>query len=121
HALAAEAIEGAVPVQSGIEAVNHVPRDVKISVDKEQMFRVLLNLCRNAVEALDVLREGVDRQPRIEISARREHGNVVIEVADNGPGLPPTARERLFEPFRGSVRAGGSDLGLAIAADIVRA
>jgi signal transduction histidine kinase len=35
--------------------------------------------------------------------------------------LPAAARERLFEPFRGSVRAGGSGLGLAIAADIVRA
>jgi signal transduction histidine kinase len=59
--------------------------------------------------------------PRIRISARSEGGNLLIHVADNGPGLPAAARERLFEPFRGSVRAGGSGLGLAIAADIVRA
>lgn len=121
YALAKEALEGAVPAQSGIEAINDVPREMKISADKEQMFRVLLNLCRNAVEALDGSREDSDRQRRIRISARQERGNVLIHVADNGPGLPPTARERLFEPFRGSVRAGGSGLGLAIAADIVRA
>jgi signal transduction histidine kinase len=121
HALAAEAIEGAVPDQRRIEAINDVPRDLQITADKEQMFRVLLNLCRNAAEALDGTAEGGDRPPRIRLSARRERGNVLIEVADSGPGLPAIARERLFEPFRGSVRAGGSGLGLAIAADIVLA
>ena len=94
---------------------------MKITADEEQMFRVLLNLCRNAAEALEGARDGINRQPRVRLSAHREDGNVLIRVADNGPGLPPAARERLFEPFRGSVRAGGSGLGLAIAADIVRA
>jgi signal transduction histidine kinase len=121
HALAQEAIEGAVPAPSGVDAINDVPPDMKISADKEQMFRVLLNLCRNAVEALEGSRDGPLGRPRVRLSARREGGNVLIHVADNGPGLPPNARERLFEPFRGSVRAGGSGLGLAIAADIVRA
>jgi signal transduction histidine kinase len=121
HALAREALEDAVPQPSGIEVINDVPRDMKITADKEQMFRVLLNLCRNAVEALDGARDNVDRPPRVRISARPERGNVLILVEDNGPGLPAAARERLFEPFRGSVRAGGSGLGLAIAADIVRA
>jgi signal transduction histidine kinase len=121
HVLASEAVEGAVPAQSGIEAINDVPRDMKISVDREQMFRVLLNLCRNAAEALQGSRDAHSGAPRMRLSARRDGRNVLIHVADNGPGLPPTARERLFEPFRGSVRAGGSGLGLAIAADLVRA
>jgi signal transduction histidine kinase len=121
HPLAREALEDAVPQPSGIEVINEVPRDMKITADKEQMFRVLLNLCRNAVEALDGARDNVHRPPRVRISARPERGNVLILVEDNGPGLPAAARERLFEPFRGSVRAGGSGLGLAIAADIVRA
>jgi signal transduction histidine kinase len=121
--LAAEALEGAVPAQSGIDVVNDVPHDFEITADKEQMFRVLLNLCRNAVEALEGVRDEpeLDRAARIRISARRQGGNALIRVADNGPGLPPVARERLFEPFRGSVRSGGSGLGLAIAADLVRA
>jgi signal transduction histidine kinase len=121
HPLAREALEDAVPQPSGIEVINEVPRDMKITADKEQMFRVLLNLCRNAVEALDGARDNVGGPPRVRISARPERGNVLILVEDNGPGLPAAARERLFEPFRGSVRAGGSGLGLAIAADIVRA
>ncbi len=121
--LASEALEGAVPAQSGIDVVNDVPHDFEITADKEQMFRVLLNLCRNAVEALEGARDEpqLDRAARIRISARRQGGNALIRVADNGPGLPPVARERLFEPFRGSVRSGGSGLGLAIAADLVRA
>lgn len=121
HPLAAEALEAAVPEQSGIATINDVPADMKISADKEQMFRVLLNLCRNAAEALDAARDSLASAPRIRISARAERGDVVIQVADNGPGLPAAARDRLFEPFRGSGRAGGSGLGLAIAADIVRA
>jgi signal transduction histidine kinase len=121
HALATEALEGAIPPQSGIAGFNDVPRDLTIALDKEQMFRVLLNLCRNAAEALDGARDSPRGPAQIRLSARREHGKVLIHAADNGPGLPPTARERLFEPFHGSVRAGGSGLGLAIAADIVRA
>ena len=42
-------------------------------------------------------------------------------MADNGPGLPDKARERLFQPFAGSVRRGGTGLGLVIARDILRA
>jgi signal transduction histidine kinase len=121
HALAREALEAAVPGPSNIETTNDVPRQMKISADKEQMFRVLLNLCRNALEALQGSRDAQSGAPRIRLSAQRKDGNVLIYVADNGPGLPASARERLFEPFRGSVRAGGSGLGLAIAADIVRA
>jgi len=44
----------------------------------------------------------------------------MIRVSDNGPGLPPKAREHLFSPFKGGVRKGGSGLGLTIAADLVR-
>src|SRR5947209_13705198 len=121
HKLAAEAIEGAVPGQSNIETTNDVPRQMKISADKEQMFRVLLNLCRNAVEALEGARDNSDGPPRLRLSARREAGKVLIDVADSGPGVPTAARARLFEPFQASARSGGSGLGLAIAADLVRA
>ena len=55
------------------------------------------------------------------IAAARDDGTVSIVVADNGPGLPPTARENLFSAFRGAARPGGTGLGLAIAADLVRA
>jgi signal transduction histidine kinase len=121
HKLVTEAVEAAVPGQSGIEAINDVPREMKVTADKEQMFRVLLNLCRNAVEALDGTRDDLDTPPRLRLSARREARKVLIDVADSGPGVPAAARARLFEPFQASARSGGSGLGLAIAADLVRA
>ncbi|GAC1328442.1 MAG: HAMP domain-containing sensor histidine kinase [Beijerinckiaceae bacterium] len=121
HALATEAVEGALPTLSRIEAINDVPRDFEILADREQMFRVLLNLCRNAVEALDSTADEAARPARIRLSARHASREVLITVADSGPGVPASARERLFEPFRGSLRSGGSGLGLAIAADLVRA
>jgi signal transduction histidine kinase len=76
------------------------------------MFRVLANLAGNAAEA---------GAKRVRISARRERGHWLVEVRDDGPGLPPRARERLFRPFEGSARPGGTGLGLAIARELMRA
>jgi signal transduction histidine kinase len=46
---------------------------------------------------------------------------IAIEIADDGPGLPPKARDNLFQPFTGSARLGGTGLGLAIARELMRA
>ena len=46
---------------------------------------------------------------------------IAVEIADDGPGLPPKARDNLFRPFFGSARPGGSGLGLAIARELMRA
>jgi len=51
----------------------------------------------------------------------RQPGRVVIDVADNGPGIPEQVRARLFQPFATAARAGGSGLGLAIARDLAKA
>jgi signal transduction histidine kinase len=88
-----------------------LPADLRLEADRAQLFRVLANLAQNALEA---------GASRLAISARPEPGGrVAILVADNGPGLPPRAREHLFQPFRGSSRPGSSGLGLAIAREIV--
>src|SRR5439155_22966339 len=58
---------------------------------------------------------------QIRITGRREGAVVAIEISDTGPGLPAQARAHLFEPFAASNRSGSSGLGLAIAADLVRA
>lgn len=85
------------------------------SIDPEQIKRALVNLLENAVNAL------AERDdPAIElITANEEERQAVrIEVADNGPGLAPAAREHLFEPYF-STRKGGTGLGLAIVKSIV--
>lgn len=97
-----------------------VPSDLEVDADAEQLSRVLVNLGRNAVQALASV-EAPGEPPEIRVSARRDGSRVVVMVADNGPGVPPRTRERLFEAFQNSSRAGGTGLGLAIAADLVRA
>ncbi len=101
--------------------ISAVERDLVVDADPEQLFRILLNLARNAVQAL----EGRDaRDPgrdQVRITGRREGAMVVIEVSDTGPGLPERARAHLFEAFQGSTRTGSVGLGLAIVAELVRA
>jgi signal transduction histidine kinase len=88
-----------------------VPAKLKVRADRDQLYRVLLNLTRNAVEA---------GARKLSVRASRERGTVTIAVEDNGPGLPPRAQENLFRPFFGSGRPGGSGLGLAIARELMR-
>ena len=79
---------------------------------------MLLNLGRNAVQ---VLRQATAARARLQFDLpRRDGATVVIDVADDGPGVPEKARARLFEAFQSSTRQGGTGLGLAIAAELVR-
>jgi signal transduction histidine kinase len=54
------------------------------------------------------------------VSARVRGDCAEIDLVDDGPGLPPRAQEKLFQPFEGSARAGGTGLGLAIARELAR-
>jgi signal transduction histidine kinase len=94
-----------------------IPEELEIDVDPEQIGRVLLNLLRNAVEALT---QSGTPAPRIVVSARRRDGAVTIRVADNGPGVPERIRTRLFSAFQSSERSGGTGLGLPVADELVR-
>lgn len=99
---------------------NAVPADLMLLADPDQLYRVLLNLARNAQQALS----GPDRPARpaaITVTAREDGSRVVIDISDTGPGLPQHAQEHLFEPFAASRAAGGTGLGLAIAKELVEA
>lgn len=88
-----------------------VSKNLCVRADRDQLYRVLLNLARNAVEA---------GARELRFSAIREGGTVSVDIGDNGPGLPPRAQENLFRPFFGSARPGGSGLGLSIARELMR-
>jgi signal transduction histidine kinase len=119
HGLVAEVIEViGLEARSGIEFVNAVAADFEISADREQIFRVLMNLLRNGAEALENAKAEPGRPKRILVESWQEDKTAVIEVADTGPGVPESARARLFTAFSSS-RSGGSGLGLVIAADLV--
>ena len=94
---------------------NRIDPELKIDADSEQLYRMVLNLLRNAVEAL-AGRAGA----QIEILAERKGGTVSLIIADNGPGIPKALQAKLFQPFATAARAGGSGLGLAIARDLAR-
>ncbi|MBV2359894.1 HAMP domain-containing histidine kinase [Thalassococcus sp. CAU 1522] len=93
-----------------------VPAGLVIRADPEQLYRALANLLRNARQAIVAAK----REGEISVQARVENGDWVIDVVDTGPGLPPKARDHLFQPFQGGARKGGIGLGLAIVAELVR-
>ncbi|MEX0407573.1 HAMP domain-containing sensor histidine kinase [Aquibium sp. LZ166] len=109
-----------IPPDSGIEFVNAVDAEMEVDADAEQLFRVLINLCRNAVQAM-AGEEDETVVRRLTVSGRRAGSVSRILVEDTGPGLPAKARENLFAAFRGAARSGGTGLGLAIANELVRA
>ena len=104
-----------------IAFANDIPDAVSIRVDPEQMARVLVNLLKNAREALEPLAADKANGWRVRASFAPGVDGYTISIADNGPGLPPRARDNLFVAFEGSARAGGTGLGLAIARELVAA
>jgi len=116
--IAEEVIEGERLAAGNGEVVleNAVPPALQLRADPEQLYRVLLNLVRNARQAIEASR----RPGKVTLSAREDDEAWWIEIVDTGPGLPAKARDNLFTPFRGGARAGGAGLGLAISAELVR-
>ncbi len=106
---------------SPIRWISAVERDLTVEADYDQLFRILLNLARNALQALESRAARDPGRDQIRITGRREGAVVVIEVSDTGPGFSEKARAHLFEAFQGSTRTGGTGLGLAIAAELIRA
>ncbi len=102
---AASADEGRVTV------IADAPPDLALMADRELLFRVVLNLARNAIEA---------GASRVTVSAAEQESTVAIDIADNGRGLPAALASDPFKPFQ-SGRRGGSGLGLSIVRDLVRA
>jgi signal transduction histidine kinase len=92
--------------------VNQVPAELLVEADRNQFFRVLANLLRNAADA---------GARSVLVSAQAGQGVAIIDLADDGPGLPDAIRATLFRPFAGSTRRDGAGLGLAIAHDLMLA
>ena len=99
-----------------VEIVSEVPADLVLRADPEQIYRIVMNLVRNASQAI----AGTDQSGTVTISAFEDAEAWWISVSDTGPGLPKRAQDNLFTPFQGGARKGGSGLGLAIAAELAR-
>jgi two-component system, NtrC family, nitrogen regulation sensor histidine kinase GlnL len=93
----------------------------EIRADSEQLIQAVLNIARNAVQAMHgqgeiIFKTRVARQ--ITLESRRHKLGLRVEIIDNGPGIPDEIREQIFYPLV-SGREGGSGLGLAVAQTLV--
>jgi two-component system C4-dicarboxylate transport sensor histidine kinase DctB len=100
--------------EKGIRLERHpAPAGLAVKAERNRLEQVVLNLLQNAIEALD----GVPA-PVIELGVRVKGRQAIIQVSDNGPGVTPAVRARLFTPFT-TDKPDGLGLGLVISRDIV--
>lgn len=117
----AVAAEDAGLDQKGVRLERRIPARLSVSADPDQLHRILVNLMRNARQAIesdpsrppDLRGKGVVR-----VSAETRDGECLIRISDDGPGIPPRLAERLFDPFVSSKASEGAGLGLAISREL---
>ena len=103
---------------AGIEIEQAIaPGLPSVFCDPDQVTQVLTNLLVNAQQAL----EGEPQPRRVRLGAVADGNAIVIEVADNGPGIPPNLRSRVFDPFFTTPMGVGTGIGLAVSRGIVEA
>jgi signal transduction histidine kinase len=105
----------------GVRLVKQLPPRFAVEADPDQLYRILVNLMRNARQAIE---SDPGRAPErrgkgaITISAFAEDGVSVVRIADDGPGIPARLAQRLFEPFVSSKTSEGTGLGLTISREL---
>jgi signal transduction histidine kinase len=102
---------------AGVSAVLEPPERAglaTVQTDPELVDQILLNLLKNSIEALEP-------GGQITLTTGRDGNHAFLDVADNGPGLPPEARNQLFQPFVTSKGSAGTGLGLAVSRRLARA
>lgn len=95
--------------QAEVSMQVEVPEDFVVLGDSGRIYRVLSNLVKNALEAMAGQGDGV-----ISVRAQTRNGIALVEVADNGPGIPADLRPSVFDAFRSEGKATGTGLGMAI-------
>ena len=95
----------------------------KIRVVAQDIARVLLNLCNNAFYAVDLQRKKSDEsfKPLVTLATQRLDNKIQIMIRDNGPGIPDSIKDKIFQPFYTTKPTGeGTGLGLSLSYDIVK-
>jgi two-component system nitrogen regulation sensor histidine kinase NtrY len=97
-----------------LEIVADIKQDpLQAQFDRRLISQAVTNIVKNATEAIEQVPADELGKGRIDVIAARENDDIVIDVIDNGIGLPKVARARLLEPYV-TTRAKGTGLGLAI-------
>lgn len=100
--------------QQSIRFAVEIEDDLEVQVDSDLIDQVLINLLKNAIEALQTV-----KSPAINIKAYRELGKIVIAISDNGPGIPDEVVENIFVPFY-TTKETGSGIGLSLSRQIMK-
>lgn len=96
----------------------NVNQNLNFMSDSDYLYRILLNLVRNAHHAIN---QKADSSRVLIINADIETQEIlVIHVSDSGGGMPEEAKNFLFQPFKGGVKRGGTGLGLSITKDLCK-
>ncbi|MDA7810090.1 ATP-binding protein [Flavobacteriaceae bacterium] len=86
---------------------------IEVNIDRTQMVRIITNLIKNALEACDLL-----ENPIIQVNIKKKNKNVLIDVIDNGVGIPEEIRTKIFEP-KFTTKSSGMGLGLGMVKNLV--
>ena len=111
---------GPAAEEAGLELDARVTGGITLRGNRELLGQALVNLVENALKYIE---RGDGQHGRVTIGVRQEAGRVLIEVADNGPGIPEHERERVLERFvrlEKSRTEPGSGLGLSLVAAVAR-
>lgn len=116
----AAAAEDAGLTPDGVRLNKTVPARFSVQADPDQLHRILVNLMRNARQAIegDTTRP-VGRKGVVRVTVAGDDGTCRIRIADDGPGIPSRLSENLFEPFVSGRGSDGAGLGLAISRELV--
>ena len=100
--------------------LHRYPSELTLQADPYLLEQVIINLTKNALDALAGASPPVS-EPAIHLHANRnKQGQIIIQVVDNGPGITPAALEQIFVPFF-TTKAEGSGIGLSLSRQIIRA
>lgn len=113
----AVAAEDAGLDEDGVRLIRDLPARMTVNADGDQLHRILVNLMRNARQAIqsDPAREN---RGRITVRAETRDGVVAVRITDDGPGIPERLAGRLFEPFVSGRASEGTGLGLTISREL---
>ncbi|WP_313473029.1 HAMP domain-containing sensor histidine kinase [Brevundimonas sp.] len=113
----AVAAEDAGLEEDRVRLIRDLPARLTVRADSDQLHRILVNLMRNARQAIES-DPARDRKGRITVRAETRDGVVAIRITDDGPGIPERLAGRLFEPFVSGRASEGTGLGLTISREL---
>ena len=119
-AAAAAAAEDAGLETPGVRLARSIPARFAVTADSDQLHRILVNLMRNARQAIEADATRGDRKGKgtVRLTATLEGPSAILLIADDGPGIPQRLSDRLFEPFVSGKASDGTGLGLTISREL---